>query len=73
MCQNKPSISSSKHEASMIAIEIKVTDRIVIDAGTIEETADRFTINPPSIAMIDQLVGAEKSVSSRFFTQAARR
>ncbi len=37
----------------MIPIEIKGTDHIVLDAGTIEETAEHFTIRPvPAISVI---------------------
>jgi len=40
----------------MTPIEVKVTDHIVLDAGTIEETAEHFTIRPPGTPMIDQLL-----------------
>jgi hypothetical protein len=40
----------------MTQIEIKITDHIVLDAGTVEETAEHFTIHPPVTPMIDQLL-----------------
>jgi hypothetical protein len=40
----------------MLPVEIKVTDDIVLDGGTIEETGEHFTISPPVTPMIDQLL-----------------
>lgn len=40
----------------MPSIKINVTDDLVLDAGTVVETAEGFTIHPPGFPMIDQLI-----------------
>ena len=40
----------------MPPVKIRVTDEIMLDAGTVVETVDGFTSHPPATSIIDQLI-----------------
>ena len=40
----------------MKQIEIKVSDELTLNAGSVEETAEQLFIHPPATPMIDQLL-----------------
>ena len=40
----------------MKKIEITVSDELTVDAGTVEESTEQFTVHPPATPMIDQII-----------------